>query len=62
MAKETFSAMAKSIEGLKVSCTSRNFEFILDEPKSLGGSDEGMNPVADTIKNAPTTKTNIHIL
>lgn len=45
MAKETFSAMAKSIEGLKVSCTSRNFEFILDEPKSLGGSDEGMNPV-----------------
>ena len=37
--------MAKSIEGLKVSCTSRNFEFILDEPKNLGGSDEGMNPV-----------------
>ena len=45
MANETFNAVAKSIGGLKVSCTSRNFEFILDEPKSLGGSNEGMNPV-----------------
>lgn len=45
MAIETFHAVAKSIGGLKVSCTSRNFEFILDEPKNLGGSNEAMNPV-----------------
>lgn len=45
MAKETFHAVAQSIGGMKVSCTSRNFEFILDEPKNLGGSDEGMNPI-----------------
>ena len=45
MAKETFHAVAQSIGGMKVSCTSRNFGFILDEPKNLGGSDEGMNPI-----------------
>lgn len=45
MAKETFHAVAQSIGRMKVSCTSRNFEFILDEPKNLGGSDEGMNPI-----------------
>jgi len=45
MANETFRAVAKSLGGMKVSCTSRNFEFILDEPKNLGGSNEGMNPV-----------------
>ncbi|WP_035051025.1 OsmC family protein [Carnobacterium pleistocenium] len=45
MANETFRAVAKSIGGMKVSCTSRNFEFILDEPENLGGSNEGMNPV-----------------
>jgi len=38
MANETFRAVAKSIGGMKVSCTSRNFEFILDEPKNLGES------------------------
>jgi uncharacterized OsmC-like protein len=28
-----------------VKVASRNFEFIIDEPKSLGGTDTGMNPV-----------------
>lgn len=45
MANETFRAVAKSVGGLKVSCISRDFEFILDEPKNLGGSNQGMNPV-----------------
>ncbi|MBT2732397.1 OsmC family protein [Carnobacterium sp. ISL-102] len=45
MANETFLAVAQSMGGLKVSCTSRNFEFILDEPQKLGGSNEGMSPV-----------------
>ncbi|MEK3888255.1 OsmC family protein [Bacillus sp. FSL K6-3431] len=32
--------------GLKTSISIRNFEpFIVDEPKSLGGTDEGANPV-----------------
>ncbi|GHH99400.1 OsmC family protein [Neobacillus kokaensis] len=33
-------------EGLKTSISVRNFsEFIVDEPKNLGGTDEGPNPV-----------------
>ncbi len=45
MAVEKFEAVVESVAGLKVSCKSRGFEFILDEPKSLGGTNEGMNPV-----------------
>lgn len=43
---ETFKATAKKVPGgLKVETESRGFNIILDEPKSLGGSDQGMNPV-----------------
>ena len=45
MANTVFKATAESTGGLKVKCSSRNFEFILDEPKEMGGSNEGMNPV-----------------
>ncbi|MGX7059604.1 OsmC family protein [Vagococcus humatus] len=45
MAKEIFKAEAQSKGGCKVSCTARDFNFILDEPKNLGGTNEGMNPV-----------------
>ncbi|NHB98390.1 OsmC family protein [Photorhabdus stackebrandtii] len=45
MAKELFTATAKSVAGLKVECTSRDFSFYLDEPRNLGGTDQGMNPV-----------------
>lgn len=45
MAIEKFEAVVESVAGLKVSCKSRNFELILDEPKNLGGTDTGMNPV-----------------
>lgn len=45
MAIETFKATAESKGGLKVECTSREMSFILDEPKSSGGTNEGMNPV-----------------
>lgn len=45
MAIETFTAQTESIKGLQVKCSSRGFEFLLDEPKNLGGTDEGMNPV-----------------
>ena len=45
MAVEKFEAVVESVAGLKVSCKSREFEFFLDEPKNLGGTNVGMNPV-----------------
>ncbi|MEK3721978.1 OsmC family protein [Paenibacillus sp. FSL H8-0034] len=41
----TFKATAHLQEGVVVKVRSRDFEFIIDEPKSLGGTDTGMNPV-----------------
>ena len=41
----TFKASAHLQEGVVVKVSSRNFEFTIDEPKSLGGTDTGMNPV-----------------
>jgi uncharacterized OsmC-like protein len=40
MAVEKFEAVVESVAGLKVSCKSRGFEFILDEQKSLCGTNE----------------------
>lgn len=45
MANEKFNAVVQAKDGLTMSCKSRNFEIILDEPKELGGTDKGMNPV-----------------
>lgn len=45
MAVETFTASAHLQEGVVVKVRSRNFELTIDEPKSLGGTDTGMNPV-----------------
>ncbi|MDF2715613.1 MAG: hypothetical protein K0R28_2538 [Paenibacillus sp.] len=45
MAVETFKATAHLQEGVVVKVRSRNFELTIDEPKSLGGTDTGMNPV-----------------
>ncbi|MCQ6563182.1 OsmC family protein [Paenibacillus mendelii] len=45
MAVETFKASAHLQEGVVVKVQSRNFELTIDEPKSLGGTDTGMNPV-----------------
>jgi len=44
-AVQTFKATAHLQDGVKVKTTSRNFELIIDEPTSLGGTDTGMNPV-----------------
>ncbi|SFL49479.1 Uncharacterized OsmC-related protein [Paenibacillus sp. 1_12] len=41
----TFKATAHLQEGVVVKVRSRDFEFTIDEPKSLGGTDTGMNPV-----------------
>lgn len=42
----TFKAVAKKTDtGLQVESTARGFKFTYDEPKDLGGTDTGMNPV-----------------
>ena len=42
----TFKATAvKLAEGMQVEAAARGFKIILDEPKDLGGTDVGMNPV-----------------
>ncbi|OXS60284.1 peroxiredoxin [Cohnella sp. CIP 111063] len=45
MAITTFKATAQLQEGVVVKVRSRDFELTIDEPKSLGGTDTGMNPV-----------------
>ncbi|MFS1030069.1 OsmC family protein [Enterococcus casseliflavus] len=45
MTIKTFSADVKLISGLKVSGQSREFEIIIDEPRTTGGTNTGMNPV-----------------
>ncbi|MGJ7923293.1 OsmC family protein [Neobacillus sp. LXY-4] len=45
MAKATFKANAHLQAGVQVKVKSRNFEVTIDEPKTLGGTDTGMNPV-----------------
>ncbi len=48
--KETFSAVAKKIPtGLLVETKSRQFTVMMDEPKSLGGTDEALNPVENLL-------------
>ncbi len=45
MAVQTFKASAHLQAGVKVIAKARQFELTIDEPKSLGGTDTGMNPV-----------------
>ncbi|WP_077368483.1 OsmC family protein [Anaerosalibacter sp. Marseille-P3206] len=45
MANEVFKGTAKLSKGMKVECTARDHKIIMDEPKELGGTDEGMNPI-----------------
>jgi uncharacterized OsmC-like protein len=45
MPKTVFKASAHLQKGVQVLARSRNFEFTIDEPESLGGTDTGMNPV-----------------
>lgn len=45
MAIEVFKSTTKLTEGMRVECTAREHQILLDEPKELGGTDTGMNPV-----------------
>jgi len=42
---QTFKASAHLQDGVRVVTQARQFELIIDEPKNLGGTDTGMNPV-----------------
>lgn len=42
---KTFKATAQLQDGVKVLTRARQFELLIDEPQSLGGTDTGMNPV-----------------
>lgn len=44
-ANATFSARATLGDGLRSDITIRNFSLVSDEPESLGGTDQGPNPV-----------------
>lgn len=44
-ASATFSVDSKLESGFRSEINARNFEFISDEPESLGGENEGPNPV-----------------
>lgn len=41
----TFDARTELEEGTRVRAATRHFEFAIDEPESLGGTDAGPNPV-----------------
>jgi uncharacterized OsmC-like protein len=41
----TFDARTELEEGTRVRAETRHFEFVIDEPESLGGTDAGPNPV-----------------
>lgn len=41
----TFKATAKSLGGVKVETSARDFKLIIDEPEQSGGNNEGMTPV-----------------
>ncbi len=45
MAIEVFKSTTKLTEGMRVECVARDHTILLDEPKELGGTDTGMNPV-----------------
>lgn len=45
MAISKMRAVVESIKGLEAKATVRDFEMTMDEPKSLGGTNTGMNPV-----------------
>lgn len=45
MAISRMRAEVEAISGLETVSRVRDFEFTMDEPKNLGGTDQGMNPV-----------------
>ena len=45
MTKQVLKAKVESLGGLQLKCTARGFEFMIDEPENVGGTNEAMNPL-----------------
>ena len=45
MVKQILKAEVESLGGLQLKCSPRGFEFIIDEPENVGGTNEAMNPL-----------------
>lgn len=45
MAKQVLKAEVESLGGLQLKCSARGFEFLIDEPENVGGTNEAMNPL-----------------
>ena len=45
MVKQILKAEVESLGGLQLKCSDRGFEFIIDEPENVGGTNEAMNPL-----------------
>ena len=45
----TFQATAELTSDFSVECSARGHKFVLDEAKTLGGKDSGMNPIEATL-------------
>lgn len=45
MSKQLLKAEVESLGGLQLKCTARGFEFMIDEPETVGGTNEAMNPL-----------------
>lgn len=45
MVKQILKAEVESLGSLQLKCSARGFEFIIDEPENVGGTNEAMNPL-----------------
>lgn len=45
MAKQILKAEVTSLGGLQLKCSARGFEFMIDEPENVGGTNAAMNPL-----------------
>lgn len=45
MVKQILKAEVESLGGMQLKCSARGFEFIIDEPENVGGTNEAMNPL-----------------
>lgn len=45
MVKQILKAEVESLGGLQLKCSARGFEFLIDEPENVGGTNQGMNPL-----------------
>ncbi|MGM0216902.1 OsmC family protein [Enterococcus sp. AZ109] len=45
MVKQILKAEVEALGGLQLKCSARGFEFLIDEPENVGGTNQAMNPL-----------------